>query len=129
MARIFLYVLGVVLTLGGLVSFAMDGSLFNFFSADNWLSTLWVAMGVVTLAVAVWTPAYTTLWGRVAGIILAALAVIGAAVSGPVLHVFTNTTPDNALHAVLAVAFLFIGFASMGTRLKSAEAPPIQPTL
>lgn len=132
MARILSYVLGVVMTLAGLLGFAMNGSVLGVFMAGTALSTLWVVAGVITLAVAVWMPGRAVLWAKVAGIILAIVAVLGFVMNGPVLGSLDNTMADNSLHLVLAIVFLLVGFVPMGATMErpaTASMPPSEPAM
>lgn len=128
MTRIISYVLGVVMTLAGLLGFAMGGSVVGIFAAGTALSALWVVAGVITLAIAVWAPARAALWAKVAGIVLAIVAVLGFVMSGPVLGYLDNTSADNWLHLVLAIVFLAVGFVPMGEKAETM-APPAQPAM
>lgn len=110
MVRTLSYVLGAVMTIAGILGFAMGGSVLGIFMADTSLSAVWLIGGLITLAVAVWAPMQSVLWAKIAGVILAIVAVLGFVMSGSVLGVLDNTMANNVLHAVLAILFLWAGF-------------------
>lgn len=130
MARMLSYIVGAIMTVAGLLGFAMQGDVVGVFTAGTALSIVWLVGGIITLAIAVFMPAQTMLWAKIAGIVLAILAVLGFVMSGPVLGYLDNTIANDVLHLVLAAVFLAAGFMPMGSSMDSmAASSPMQSSL
>ncbi len=108
--------LGVVLTLIGAAGFFVEGSLFVF-QVDVNHNIVHLASGVIgLLAAAGGNEDYARTYLLVFGIVYALVTIVGFAMGGDILGLFTVNTADNYLHLVIAVAALGVGFTAKKPR-------------
>jgi hypothetical protein len=106
------WALGVVLTLVGLAGFFVAGNMLLMFEVDPTHNVIHLLSGIVGIA-AVWkSEQYAALYLKVFGVVYALVTVIGFAMGGDILGLFSVNAADNYLHAVIAVVSLVVGFSA-----------------
>lgn len=104
-------VLGVVLLVVGVLGFFMNPVL-GLFGVDTMHNAVHILSGVVALAAAASGASYSRLFLIVFGIVYGVVAVLGFAMAGNILGLFTTNTNDDYLHTAIALVCLAVGFGS-----------------
>lgn len=105
------WILGVVLTLVGVAGFFVQGQLL-WFEVGTLHNIIHILSGVVALVAASSGDGYARLYLIVFGVVYGLVTVLGFAMNGSVLGLFTVNAADNYLHAAIAVVSLVVGFGS-----------------
>lgn len=98
------------------------GLLFGLFAVNgvhNWVHLL---SGIVALIVGLRSEAASRIYFRAFGVIYALVALAGIFVGEGLLMGMAHNMPDVALHAIIAIAALYFGFAS-GPAHHAEKAP------
>jgi hypothetical protein len=120
MIKNFYYALGAVLLVVGLMGFAQNPIL-GLFEVNTLHNVIHLATGLALLAAAMKGDAAITMCSKILGVVYAIVAVLGFA-TGDIFGLMDVNMPDNGLHLLLALVFLYVGFmkkpeavAPMGT--------------
>ena len=116
---------GVVLTLVGILGLFMDSPLLGLFEVNathNWIHLL---SGVIGVAMAMQGENQARTYAKVFGVIYALVTVLGFAMGGNVLGLFHANGADNLLHLVLAAVLLWAGFAPSRSSNTPVMPPPM----
>lgn len=124
-AGLFLLAVGILGLIFASVGFGSAGSAadqpeFLIWNVSGWTTILWIAMGALGLASAVWLPGART-YAIFAGVVFAVLAVWGFIDGNNVASIFAAGTTDNITHAILGGAGLIAGL------LPSDKQRPVEP--
>lgn len=124
-ARSYALLLGVVLTLVGILGFvgglAPDGKLLGIFAIDNIHNVVHLGSGVVGLLAYFGGASASRLYALAFGLVYALVTVVGFIQMTSVLGLITVNTADNFLHAAIAIASLAV-FAMAGSSQNTATA-------
>jgi len=98
--------------LGFIPAFVTDGRLLSLFAVNNLHNLVHLVTGILAIVVGVMSEAASRMFFRIFGVVYAFVAALGL-YSGnePVLGLIANNTADVALHALIAVVALYLGFA------------------
>jgi Domain of unknown function (DUF4383) len=109
LAKVFGFILVAVGFLGFVPGVTSDGHLLGIFEVDTLHNIIHIATGLAGLAAA-WGMWSTGMFFKVFGVVYAVVAVVGFIQGDTVLGLIMTNTADHALHLVLAVVFLYVGF-------------------
>ena len=110
MSKTVSWVFGVIFVIVGLLGFFMNPVL-GIFAANTLHSLVHLVSGLLLLAVVLWWSNSSALVLKVLGVVYALVAILGFALGGDmILGLIDNTMADGALHSLLAVVFLVVGF-------------------
>ncbi len=113
MAKTVLYVLGVVLTLVGILGFVLPSPLLGLFTVNTLHSVIHLASGVIFLAVAWMAPMQASMTAKIFGVIYGVVAALGLIMGGDMLlGLIAVDMMDHYLHIALALVLLCAGFMS-----------------
>lgn len=87
------------------------GLLFGLFAVNAFHNWVHILSGVVALVVGFRSEAASRMYFRVFGVIYALVAVLGIFVGEGYLLGMAHNMPDVVLHALIAIAALYLGFA------------------
>jgi hypothetical protein len=109
-------VFGVVFLLVGILGFVpgitTGNMLLGIFHVNAAHNVVHLLSGAVALIAGLTNVSYARLYFRVFGVVYALVAVLGFyAGDGMLLGLVSNNMPDTWLHAVIAAAALYLGFA------------------
>jgi hypothetical protein len=124
MASILSCVLGAFTLIIGVWG-VFDSPVLVLFDATEGIVAVWIILGAVTLALALWALPLLPLWMRITGIVLLMGAVAGFAFDDPFGRLFPDTTPNNLLMLALALGFCWSGFVSKPPITFKLEPPPM----
>lgn len=97
--------------LGFVPALVPDGKLLGLFEVNALHNFVHIATGVVAIFVGIGSERGVQMFFRVFGVIYAAVALLGAFYGeAPLLGLIANNGADVALHAVIAVIALYLGF-------------------
>lgn len=114
MAKMILYVLGVVLTAVGVLGF-FNNPVLGYFDVNMVHNVIHVVTGLVFLWAAALSPAHVRMVAKVFGVVYALVAVLGLVMGeGLLLGLIEVNTADNYLHVLLALVLLYAGFMGKG---------------
>lgn len=116
MARLYAAVLGAVFVLVGILGFLGDTKLFGIFEVNTVHNLIHLVSGAVALLAAWRGLGYARLYARVFGAIYALVTILGLVLGGDILGIIHVNAADNALHALIAIATLLVGFAPLSAR-------------
>ncbi len=106
---LFTRILGALLIVLGIVALVQNPVL-GLFQIDSTLATSHIITGIIALGAAFAGKSYTRLFLIVFGILWALLAIIGFVNNGDVFGLLTTNRADSYVHAVIALASLWVGF-------------------
>lgn len=122
MAKTILYVLGVILTLVGVLGFIMPSPLLGIFEVNALHNVVHLVTGLVFLGVAWMAPMQASMTAKVLGVVYALVAILGLVMGeGMLLGLITVNMADHILHIGLALVLLYAGF--MGGDSRSSSMP------
>jgi hypothetical protein len=102
----------VVGVLGFIPAFVTDGRLLGMFEVNSLHNLVHLVTGILAIVVGVMSERASRMFFRIFGVIYALVAALGLySGSEPLLGLIANNTADVALHAVIAVVALYLGFA------------------
>lgn len=104
-------ILGLVLTIVGVAGFFVSGSLLGFM-VDTTHNIIHLLSGLVALWAFNTSQSYSRIYLIIFGLVYALVTVLGFAMNGDILGLFTVNTADNFLHLAIAAASLIVGFGS-----------------
>jgi hypothetical protein len=104
-------ILGVVLLIVGVVGFFTDGMLL-FFEVDSLHNTVHILSGVIGMVASNKGQTASRLYLMVFGVIYALVTVLGFAMQGNILSLFSVNDADNYLHGAIALVSLGTAFTS-----------------
>lgn len=110
MAKRITLVLGVVLTLVGLLGF-FNNPVVGIFNTNALHNIVHLATGVLAIVFAMQSEASAIMFNKVFGVIYALVTILGFVTPGFMTDLLNINMMDNILHLVLAVIFLYVGFA------------------
>jgi hypothetical protein len=102
------YALGAVLLVVGLMGFAQNPIL-GLFEVNTLHNVIHLATGLALLAAAMKGDAAIAMCSKILGVVYAIVAVLGFA-TGNIFGLMDVNMPDNGLHLLLALVFLYVGF-------------------
>lgn len=117
------WIFGAVFTVIGILGFVPgavtpDGLLLGIFSVDPMHNIVHLLTGIIAI-VAVWgAGSYARMYFKVFGVIYTLVTIVGFVQGDSVLGLMTVNMADNALHLVVALVALWLGFG-----MKEASAP------
>ena len=103
--------LGVVLTIVGIAGF-FSGDMLVVFQVDTLHNVIHLLSGVVALAAVNAGTSYARMYLIIFGIVYGLVTILGFTMAGSILGLFSVNMADNYLHAVIAIACLWVGFRS-----------------
>lgn len=104
-------ILGVTLLLIGVIGFFTDGTLL-FFEVDPLHNTIHILSGVIGMVAANKGQTAARLYLMVFGVVYALVTVLGFAMNGDILGLFSVNDADNYLHGAIALLSLGTAFTS-----------------
>lgn len=104
-------ILGLVLTVAGVAGFFVSGSLLGF-EVDTTHNIIHLLSGLVALWAFNTSQSYSRTYLIIFGLVYALVTVLGFAMNGDILGLFTVNAADNYLHLVIAAVCLVVGFGS-----------------
>lgn len=104
--------LGAVLTVVGILGFLMPSPLFGLFEVDTTHSIVHLATGLIGVWAAMSGPNAARMYLIVFGVVYGVVAALGFLTASPVLGLLHVNAADNWLHAVIAVASLYVGVST-----------------
>lgn len=107
-------VIGILGFIPAIAPPAADGDgalLFGLFAVNGWHNWVHILSGIVALAVGFRSEEASRMYFRAFGVIYALVAVAGIFVGRGHLLGMAHNMPDVALHAIIAIAALYLGFA------------------
>ena len=118
-AVIFGVIFVIVGALGWVPALNPGGKLLGLFDVNMAHNLVHLATGIISIIVGVTSDKASKTFFQVFGVIYALVAVLGFFMGDqPLLGIVSNNAADSALHVVIAVVALYLGFAM------KAEAPP-----
>jgi Domain of unknown function (DUF4383) len=99
--------LGTLLVAIGAAGFVQPSPLFGLFAVNTFHNIVHLASGALTLSAAAQGVGAMRTWGRIFGLFYVAFAILGFAAPDVVDGIHLNT-PDNLLHLVVALVFLYV---------------------
>ncbi len=118
-ALIFGVVFVVVGVLGWIPAINPGGKLLGLFDVNTAHNLVHVLTGIVAIIAGMASEGASRLFFRIFGVIYALVAVLGFFYGDqPLLGIVSNNAADSALHVVIAVVALYLGFG-----MKSVETP------
>ena len=125
MAKTILYVLGVILTLVGVLGFIMPSPLLGLFEVNALHNVIHLASGIIFLGVAWMAPMQAVMTAKVFGVVYAVVAILGLVMSdGMLLGLIAVNMTDHILHIGLALLLLYAGFMG-GARSSNSPMPMV----
>lgn len=109
LAKNFAMLLGAVLTIVGILGFIMPSPLLGLFEVDMVHNVVHIASGLIGLWAAMSGPNAAKMYLIVFGIVYGVVAALGFLTASPILGLLHVNGHDNWLHAVIAVACLYVG--------------------
>lgn len=106
------WILGIVFLLIGVAGFFVTKNMLLVFEVDAVHNIVHILSGVVALYAVSSGMSYARMFLVLFGIVYAVVALIGFAMGGNVLSLFTVNQADNFLHAAIALVCLVVGFGS-----------------
>ncbi|MBI3618782.1 DUF4383 domain-containing protein [Candidatus Peregrinibacteria bacterium] len=106
------WILGLVLTLVGLLGFVMSSPLLGLFAVDSIHNVIHLLSGVIALGAAATSSAYSRTYLMVFGVVYGLVTVLGFVQGDNVLQLITVNPADNFLHLAIAAVCLIVGFGS-----------------
>lgn len=101
----------------GVTSYAPDlehGRLFGIFAVDTLHNTVHILTGAIAIWMGLSSEYASRMYFRVFGILYAIVAFLGFGYgAAPLFGLMANNLPDAALHTVIAVVALFLGFGHL----------------
>ena len=120
LAVIFGVIFVVVGVLGWIPALNPDGKLLGLFEVNNAHDLVHLATGIVAIIAGMSSDKASKTFFQVFGVIYAVVAVLGFFTGdAPLLGIVSNNAADSALHVVVAVVALYLGFG-----MRVAAAPP-----
>lgn len=110
MAKRITLVLGVILTLVGLLGF-FNNPVIGLFNTNALHNIVHLATGILAIVFAMQSDASAIMFNKVFGVIYAIVAILGFIAPGFMSDLLNVNGADNVLHVILAVIFLYVGFA------------------
>lgn len=109
--------LGVIFVAIGVLGFVpgvtTDGMLLGFFAVDATHNIIHILTGALAIVVARQSEENARMFAKAAGVVYAAIAVVGLFWSGDMLLGLVSVNlADDLLHVIAALAFLWIGFGA-----------------
>jgi hypothetical protein len=129
MAKKSVKVLGWIFIVIGILGFipgitSADGKLIGLFEVDSVHNIVHLISGILALIFAAKGESAAKGFAKVFGVIYGLVTIIGFMPSGNVLGLFMVNGADNVLHLVLALIFLYVGFAqARGMSASSVSSP------
>ena len=118
-AMIFGIVLVLVGVLGWIPALSPGGKLLGLFDVNSAHNLVHLVTGIVAIVASMASESASRLFFRIFGIVYALVAVLGFYYGDqPLLGIVSSNAADSALHVVIAVVALYLGFG-----MKSAETP------
>lgn len=126
MAKKVVMTLGVVFVLVGLLGFVNDPVL-GLFEVDLWHNLVHLLSGVLALVFAMKGEEGAKMFAKVFGVVYTLVAVLGLLLPGDMLlGLIEVNLADDLLHVLLALVFLYVGFAKgKGAPSMPAQNPPM----
>ncbi len=103
-------IVGVVLTLVGLLGF-INNPVLGIFGTNATHNIVHLATGVLGIIFAMQSESAAIMFNKVFGIIYALVAILGFVAMSFMQTLINVNTADNYLHVLLALIFLYLGFA------------------
>lgn len=126
MAKKVVLLFGVVLTLVGIIGFFND-PIFGIFEVDTLHNVVHILTGVLALAFGK-SEASAKMFAKVFGVVYAVVALAGLALGGDkILGLIEANMADHLLHVLLALVFLYVGFAGGGKKAAAPAGPASPP--
>ena len=129
MGKTIISVLGVVLTLVGIIGFipalTPDGNLLGIFAVNSLHNVVHLLTGLAALyAVYMGGPTMVKLYAQVFGVVYALVSVLGL-IAGNLLGLFPINGADNGLHLLLTIVLLYVGFFMSNTAVNKTTTNPV----
>lgn len=105
-------ILGLVLTIVGVVGFFVPGGNLIVFEVNTAHNVVHLASGLVALFCFNSSQSYSRWFLILFGLVYGLVTVIGFAMAGDILGLFHTNTADNYLHLGISAACLLVGFGS-----------------
>ena len=105
------WILGIVLLLVGILGF-VNNPVLGIFQVDTIDNAIHILSGIVGLIAVSSGKSYARLFLIIFGIVYGLVTILGFAMYGNILNIFTVNQADNYLHAAIAVVCLAVGFSS-----------------
>lgn len=121
MAKSVVMVLGIILTLVGLLGF-VNNPVLGIFAVNTLHNIVHLLTGILGIIFAAQGEAAAKGFAKVFGIIYALVAILGFVAPAAMLSLLMIMMPDNILHIILALIFLYVGFASSSPGRSPARA-------
>ena len=115
MSKTLAIVFGIVFVVVGLLGFVSNPlvGMNGIFETNTLHNLVHLVIGLILLAVAIWSPMQSSLWLKIMGFVYLVIAILGFLLisgSGDLLGLVTINTADNWLHVVLAIVLLAAGY-------------------
>ncbi len=105
------WILGIVLLLVGILGF-VNNPILGLFQVDAIHNSIHILSGILALIAVSSGKSYARLYLIIFGIVYGLVTILGFAMNGSILGIFTVNQADNYLHAAIAVVCLAVGFSS-----------------
>lgn len=123
MAKMLTWILGIVLTIVGILGY-FNNPILGIFAVDGTHNLVHLVSGIIGILAALGGDKYAKTYLQVFGVIYAIVFILGL-FTEPILGLITSNTPDDILHLVIAVIALYGGFGKMKTMaVPAAPATP-----
>lgn len=111
MIKMLTWILGIVLLAIGLLGFVNDPVL-GLFEVDTIHNIIHILSGVIAIIAVMSGESYARLFLIVFGVVYGLVAVLGFAMNGDILGIFSTNRADDYLHTAIALACLAVGFGN-----------------
>ncbi len=122
MAKNTVLVLGIILTLVGIWGFFAQGSVLGF-AVDTTHNVIHLVTGLLGIWYGTRNESQAKMYAKVFGVIYGLVTIIGFVQSDTVLNLFGVNVADNILHLILAVIWLWLGFAGGKSSMMASSGP------
>lgn len=125
MAKTFAIILGIIVLVAGLLGFISNPLVgaAGFFMTNGALDIVYIVIGLVLLAVALWAPAQSGMWLKVAGVVYLVIWILALVMGSPVLGILATSRATDWLHLLLGILMLAAGFWGKESGTLSAGMP------
>ncbi len=130
MVKTSVLVLGAALAAVGALGFvpgiAADGMLLGIFAVDTMHNVVHLASGVLAILFAMRGDDQAQLFAKGFGVVYALVAVLGFVAEDTLMSIISVNMAYHALHVVLALAFLYVGFGMKAGGSMMSSGPSMQ---